>query len=592
MNKKQFFNNLSSTYADIRRLDVKKINLKGKNILEYIEESTPTITHSKDTRETVYEDDLWGQWVETKDDGTIVVHDDWVTNPNGTTAWINNVEAVQDNKAYSEITTDDEGNFTGVVEDSVVANIQTDMIKDGSYMFYYTSLESFSGDLSSLTNGTLMFCECESLISFNGDLSSLTNGTQMFNYTSLTSFDSDLSSLVNGTRMFCDSQSLTSFSGDLSSLVNGSDMFNSTSLTSFDSDLSSLVNGDGMFLNTSLASFDSDLSSLVNGSYMFSYTSLTSFSGHLSSLVDGWGMFRGTPLTSFSGDLSSLVNGTQMFDSTSLTSFSGHLSNLINGDDMFCVTPLTSFSGDLSNLVNGNQMFSSTSLKSFSGDLSSLTNGSFMFDNTYLTPQSVMYIVESIRNITKEKAKYTNGEIPWVTYDSETQKYSEPFGFMEDGSYVYTYVYTYNNPNPFTTTVLSSDVGQLTLGIDVTNDSETIEQQLQTFAEGCLCDSWDDLKQEFVDKGWTVTFQYGGTDSSITLSEDEKFRGIPVYARLIEVSDEDKDKAEYCTEDGTKFYNIDWGHDVTDYNSYQYFGSLLEACGYFGVIPKKYLEES
>lgn len=39
MSNKQFFNNLSSTYADVRRLDVKKINLKGKNILEYIKEN-------------------------------------------------------------------------------------------------------------------------------------------------------------------------------------------------------------------------------------------------------------------------------------------------------------------------------------------------------------------------------------------------------------------------------------------------------------------------------------------------------------------------------------------------------------------------
>ena len=73
---------IKATHADVRKLDANESNLKGKNILEYIEESVPTITHSKDTRETVYENDLWGQWVETKDDGTIVVHDDWVTNPN------------------------------------------------------------------------------------------------------------------------------------------------------------------------------------------------------------------------------------------------------------------------------------------------------------------------------------------------------------------------------------------------------------------------------------------------------------------------------------------------------------------------------
>ena len=496
---------LKATIADIRKLDAKKIFLDNKNILEYIEESTPTITHSKDTRETVYENDLWGQWVETKDDGTIVVHDDYLSNPNDSSVWLSNVKAVQDNKAYSEITTNTDGKFTGVVEDSVLANIQTEMIKDGSKMF--------SGDIM----------------------------TQ---------------------------QPFFSFSGDLSSLVDGSYMFYNTSLESFSGDLSSLVDGSYMFYNTSLESFSGDLSSLTNGTEMFQQT----FS-----------------LTSFSCDLSSLVNGTSMFGVTSLTSFSGDLSSLVKGYCMFVRSKLTSFSGDLSSLVDGEGMFNQNVLfTSFSGDLSSLTNGTNMFGYTSLTPQSVMYIVESIRNITEEKAKYSSGEIPWVTYDSETQKYSAPFGFMEDGSYVYTY----KNPNPYTTTISSSNVGTLTLGIDVTNDSETIEQQLQTFAEGCLCDSWDDLKQEFVDKGWTVTFQYGGTTTNITLSEDEQFRGVPVYARLIEVSDEDKDKAEYCTEDGTKFYNIDWGHDVTDYNSYQYFGSLLEACGYFGVIPKKYLEES
>ena len=225
-------------------------------------------------------------------------------------------------------------------------------------------------------------------------------------------------------------------------------------------------------------------------------------------------------------------------------------------------------------------------LTSFSGDLSSLVNGSSMFHSCKLSPQSVMYIIESIRNITEEKAKYTSGEIPWVTYDSTTQKYSAPFGFMEDGKYVYTY----DNPNPYTTTVSAEKVGTLTLGIDVTNNADTIGDQLQTFAEECLYESWDKLKEAFSNKGWTVTFQYGGSDSSIALSEDEQFRGVPVYARLIEVSEEEKDKAEYCTEDGTKFYDIDWGHDVTDYNAYQYFGSLLEACGYYGVIPKKYLE--
>ena len=431
MNKKQFISNLSSVQADIRKLDAKKIFLDNKNILDHIKESIPTVTHSKDTRETVYENDLWGQWVETKDDGTIVVHDDYLSNPNGTNAWNSSVKSVKDNKAYTS--TDASG--------EPLCNIQTEMIKDGSSMFSYTSIASFSGDLSSLVNGSNIFGNCTQLTSFSGDSS---------------------------------------------------------------------------------------------GSHV-------------------------------------------------------NLSSLVNGSSMFYSTKLTSFSGDLSSLVNGNNMFGyCDSFESFSGDLSNLVNGSGMFSKTSLTPQSVMYIVESIRNIKEEKAKYTSGEIPWVTYDSSTRKYSKPFGFMKNGNYVYSY----NNSNPYTTAISSSYVGKLTLGINVTNDSATIDQQLQTFAEGCLCNSWAELKQEFVGKGWTVTFQYGGTQTGITLSEDEQFRGVPVYARLVEVSDEDKDMAEYCTEDGTKFYNIDWGHDVTDYDSYQYFGSLLEACGYFGVIPKKYLEQA
>jgi len=214
--------------------------------------------------------------------------------------------------------------------------------------------------------------------------------------------------------------------------------------------------------------------------------------------------------------------------------------------------------------------------------LSSLVNGTDMFIKTSLSPQSVMYIVESIRNITEEKAKYTNGEIPWVTYDSTTRKYSAPFGFTEDGKYAYTY----NNPNPKTSSVSSSKVGLLTLGIDVTNDSETIDQQLKTFAEGCLCDSWAELKQEFVDKGWTVTFQYGGTNTNITygLRDGEQIIPCPIFAKLVEA---DKDSAEYCTEDASSFYNIEWGHDVTDYDSYTQFNSLEDAMTSWNVFPKE-----
>ena len=459
-----------------------------------------------------------------------------------------------------------------------------------------TNLTSFTSDLPSLTNGDYMFYYCDNLTSFSSDLSSLTNGHCMFLVCgNLTTFTSDLSSLENSGSMFADCYKLTTFSSDLSSLTNGEYMFyDCHKLESFTTDLPNLTNGSSMFIRCwNLSTFASDsngspvnLSSLTNGYNMFqSCTNLTSFNSDLSSLTNGSNMFCGcTNLTTFPFKLPSLTNGDAMFiRCTNLTSFNGDLSSLTYGDQMFSrCSNLTSFNSDLSSLTNGWGMFNETPLTSFSGDLSSLANGYKMFYECKLTPQSVMYIVESIRNITEEKAKYTSGEIPWVTYDSETEKYSAPFGFMEDGSYVYTY----NNPDPYTTTISASDVGLLTLGIDVTNNADTIEQQLQTFAEGCLCDSWEELKQKFVDKGWTVAFQYGGTTDEIPNTYDLRSGGqiipCPIFAKLIEA---DKDSAEYCTEDASKFYNIEWGHDVTDTSSYTQFNSLEEAVTHFNIKP-------
>ena len=196
---------LRATKADINKLDTKKMLLNGKNILEYIKDATPTIKHSQDTRETVTENDLWGQWVETKADGTIIIHD--VTNYNGSKPWNTSITKVEDNKVY--------------IGDTMWANVQTNKIKNGSLMFAFCSqLTSFNNDLSNLTNGGYMFAFCSSLTTFSSDLSSLVDGYSMFTNCNLTTFTSDLSSLTDGFSMFggCN---LTSFSSDLSSLTDG-----------------------------------------------------------------------------------------------------------------------------------------------------------------------------------------------------------------------------------------------------------------------------------------------------------------------------------------------------------------------------------
>jgi hypothetical protein len=90
---------LKTTYADVRKLDARKINLKGKNILDHIKENVPIIKHDNDTRETITENDLWGQYIEVNDDNTIIIHDDDVTNPNASNkvAWNTSITKVKDN---------------------------------------------------------------------------------------------------------------------------------------------------------------------------------------------------------------------------------------------------------------------------------------------------------------------------------------------------------------------------------------------------------------------------------------------------------------------------------------------------------------
>ena len=524
---------LKATKADINNLNVKKLFLGGENILDIIKRATPTIKHSQDTRVTITENDLWGQYIETKSDGTIIVHDDWVTNPNASnySGWNSSITNVNKNKAHTS--------------SGFYANIQTEKIKDGNYMFYgCANLQSFYADLSSLSNGSRMFCNCSKLYHISSpdyselNLNSLIDGSDMFYECSqLTSFDADLSSLIDGSNMFSNCTQLKSIYSDLSSLSNGERMFYyCNALTTVPSDLHNLKNGNGMFIQCdNLTSFNADLSSLSKGSYMFeSCNKLTSFTSTLSSLTDGERMF---------------------YYCNALNTFTSDLSSLINGTGMFAGCPnLTSFNAVLSSLINGNGMF----------------------DNSKLSPQSVMYIADSIIDIDAEKRLYSSGTIPYATLSSLANKSG---GFTGAADYVF-------KDSPHTITINSSYVGKLTLGINVTNNSSTIQQQLEDFAKEATFDSWSDLKTYFSNKGWTVTFKYGESNESITygLRGGEQIIPCPIFAKLIEA---DKDSAEYCTEDASTFYNIEWGHDITDTSSYTQFNSLEDAMASWNVFPKE-----
>ena len=73
MNNKQFISNLSATYADIRRLDVKKLNLKGKNILEYINENETVILDERGTKAND-ELDVWNSYVTKDENGNVIIN--------------------------------------------------------------------------------------------------------------------------------------------------------------------------------------------------------------------------------------------------------------------------------------------------------------------------------------------------------------------------------------------------------------------------------------------------------------------------------------------------------------------------------------
>ena len=601
---------LKATKADINKLDAKKIYLGGENILDLINNNnntsaTTNIKHANDTRETVTENDIWGPWIETMSDGTIIVHDDEVINPNASSssAWNTSITKVEDNKAY--------------IGDEFYANIQTENIEDGSCMFRgcnnFTSVDAGDMNLHNLTNGYCMFDGCTNMTSFYCELPSLTIGHCMFSgCTNLKSFNYGTYNLKDGRSMFHNCVNLTSFFSDLSSLTNGNGMFEGcTKLATFNPSMPSLTNGSSMFRNCSqLKSISLDLSSLTDGIQMFEYcNNLKSFISDLPSLTNGYSMFAYSNLSSFSSDLSSLTCGYFMFHRCSnLATFSSDLPSLTYGYGTFdkC-TKLKSFSSDLSSLINGEWMFPNcTNLTSFNSNLSSLTYGRDMFYMCKLDAASVMYIADSIKDITAEKQLYTNGTIPYVTVDTSSYPnvYSATKGFMSNGNYVYTYDQAYRH----TETISASNVGKLTLGINVTNNSSTIQQQLEDFAKAATFDSWANLKQIFVDKGWKVTFQYGGTYDSITydLRDGEQIIPCQIFAKLIEIepqgveydedgsvlrenfyTDEQMNSATYCNEDASTFYIIEWGHDVTDTSSYTQFNSLEDAMTSWNVFPKE-----
>ena len=254
---------LKATKADINKLETKKLKVNGKDVVLGAK-------HANDTRETVTENDIWGQYIETLEDGTAIVHDDYVK---GTTLFYdsiaNKITKVIDEKAY-------EG-------DTFLKNIQTSRVKDGTYMFYATNLSEFDSDISSLENAMYMFLGTQ-IKFFELKSHVLTNANYMFrestkletlklnyNYSAsnITNIDNICYGCNNLTTVYMNLPLCTSAKGAFGGCNNMSNLH-------FES-LDSLEDGEGMFSNSSISNLYCSLENLKNGAVMFAGSKVISF---------------------------------------------------------------------------------------------------------------------------------------------------------------------------------------------------------------------------------------------------------------------------------------------------------------------------
>lgn len=422
-----------------------------------------------------------------------------------------NVELIFSGTAISSldggISMDDDGNEITIPADFSSVTLADGMCKDCTHLqtinidlsslvevkdalMECVSLTSFTGNLRSLQYGDSFFVSCSELNHFDANLDSLISGKKMFKYTKIPTFSNDLNHLVDGTEMFMNNDQLSSYTGTLDALEIGDSMFEACpNLTSLSSEitLNKLRSGNRMFIGTGLTDVSSfDLKALESGSEMFRGLTMGQWTKDMPALKVANNMFyECSKLYSFEGNLSSLENMEYMFYLAGSTivgpgrragihnfnpvnlnkvkkaryafyqagfvSWRWDMPSLEDGTYMFDHnTALTTFTGSLQKLKDGTNMFSSdSSLTTFISNLSSLEKADNMFNACKLSPESVMYIVDSIKD----------------------------HGSGNKG---------------------------IALGINCQDTTEAKE----AFAQEAGYNTWQDMHDILVSKGWTPTWQY------------------------------------------------------------------------------------
>ena len=570
---------LRATVIDSRNVDAKKISIDGKNLLDYIDEKETIV---KDERDLITENDIWGTKVIKDENDNVIVTHDFITIPtDNESPWKKQVTKIEDNKAY--------------IGDEFYANVQTDMIKDGNNLFVNNkTLKTFHSDLTSMTNGSVTFA-ASSLESFEGNTSSLTNGRYMFQFCyDLTNVECDLSNLTNGVNMFSDCGELKDVSkiGKLKSLEIATQMFcgtnvdakgngpftempslkfasamfaRDTSLTSFTSNTPILTNIDGMFcVCENLESVVLTTDNVTSASLAFqSCYSLKSFECKLHSLISAQSMFEDCcELEKFENSLQSLVKGDAMFGGCEkLSTFKvDNLDMLVEGGAMLCYCNIEEFNYDLPSLEDGSYMFRDTPLKTFTSSLPSLLAGYYMFKGCKLDKNSILMIADSIKNLEESGHAIKNGN---------------SWNYAED-------------VDMWRTSLIRAMISEPYRGVlHITFDSEGLtESDINEIKEYC---------QEIANKGWKVYVTGGDMKDTVispasTLSLDDETNTntpIPFFAKPINVSEEE---AEYTDNNGN-YYVINGGQYIfgDDISSYGMFLNIEDAALNMGLtkIEKK-----
>ena len=411
--------------------------------------------------------------------------------------------------------------------------------------------------------------------------------------------------LEDGQYTFQQNPNVIEVYGGLSNLKTGAGMFNECyNLSKVNANLGNLIDGQEMFMSSALSSFTGDLSSLICGYEMFD-----AYNYEIEDSV--FAMFNTT-------NLDNLQFADYMFAFSLLTEFTYDLKSLRRADSMFYLNnALKKFCSDTSKLVEAPFMFCDCpQLSDFIGDLSSLAIGQLMFSNCRLNAKSVMYIAETIRDLIGELEQYTSGKKEYISLSEKNpEKFSQ--GFCSED--INDYAYAMQNPmwgryrsieaiEPALYRVEWSRIGMITIGIDVAEDEidgRSHEQQKLEFANAAGYSSWEDLNNTFLNKGWEVEWQFNGpVQSTYRMTRNKKT--LPVYAKLIEIKPEgqeegkeekvytkqQKRRAKYCTPDGSKYYTICWGHEVSNTEDYTKYDSIQDVLDSNGLIRKEELQQS